>query len=147
MIGGRLRTGELLAILEPYQDEWLASERRARLWAEEVTTPAPLREWLHKQRTGMPHVTWKFAASVDGRSAAADGTSRWITGPEARAEVGRERAAHGAVLTGTGTALTDDPHLTARAADGSLLPHQPLRVVMGERPLPDGALRLIDPPG
>lgn len=51
----------------------------------------PLREWLHRQRTGRPHVTWKFAASVDGRSAAADGTSQWITGPAARADVHRHR--------------------------------------------------------
>src|SRR3981081_326175 len=44
----------------------------------------PLREWLHKQRTGLPHLTWKFATSVDGRSAAADGSSQWITSADAR---------------------------------------------------------------
>ena len=100
-------------------------------------------DWHIATTLGRPRVTWKYAATLDGRLAATDGTSRWITGPAARAEVGRERARHGAVLTSTGTALADDPHLTARAADGSLLPHQPLRVVMGERPLPDGA-RVLD---
>lgn len=92
-----------------------------------------LREWLHRQRTGRPHVTWKFAASVDGRSAAADGTSQWITGDAARADVHRHRARADAIIVGTGTVLTDDPTLTARLPDGSLAPRQPLRVVVGMR--------------
>ncbi len=58
-----------------------------------------LREWLHKQRTGLPHVTWKYAASVDGRSAAADGSSQWISSAGARADVHRRRAAADAHLT------------------------------------------------
>jgi diaminohydroxyphosphoribosylaminopyrimidine deaminase/5-amino-6-(5-phosphoribosylamino)uracil reductase len=102
------------------------------LMAEEVAG-APLREWLHRQRTGRPHVTWKFAASVDGRSAAADGSSQWITGEDARADVHRHRGAADAIVVGTGTVLADDPTLTARLADGSLAPRQPLRVVVGER--------------
>src|SRR6202022_5147217 len=93
----------------------------------------PLREWLHKQRTGLPHVTWKFAGSVDGRSAAADGTSQWITGDAARADVHRRRAAADAIIVGTGTVFSDDPALTARLPDGSLADRQPLRVVVGER--------------
>jgi diaminohydroxyphosphoribosylaminopyrimidine deaminase/5-amino-6-(5-phosphoribosylamino)uracil reductase len=93
----------------------------------------PLREWLHRQRTGRPHVTWKFAASVDGRSAAADGSSQWITGDAARADVHRHRAVVDAIVVGTGTVLADDPTLTARLADGSLSARQPLRVVVGER--------------
>jgi diaminohydroxyphosphoribosylaminopyrimidine deaminase / 5-amino-6-(5-phosphoribosylamino)uracil reductase len=64
--------------------------------------------------TGLPFVTLKMAASLDGRAAAADGTSRWITGPEARADVHRLRAASGAILVGTGTILADDPSLTVR---------------------------------
>ena len=76
----------------------------------------PLREWLHKQRTGLPHVTWKFATSVDGRSAAADGTSQWITSEAARADVHRRRAAADAIVVGTGTVFVDDPALTARLA-------------------------------
>lgn len=93
----------------------------------------PLREWLHRQRTGRPHLTWKYAASVDGRSAAADGSSRWITSEVARADVHRRRAAADAIIVGTGTVFADDPTLTARLPDGSLAARQPLRVVVGER--------------
>ena len=99
----------------------------------------PLRAWLHAQRTGRPHVTWKFAATLDGRSAAADGTSRWITGPAARARVHALRAVSDAVVVGTGTALADDPALTARDADGVPLAHQPLRVVAGLRDVAPGS--------
>jgi diaminohydroxyphosphoribosylaminopyrimidine deaminase/5-amino-6-(5-phosphoribosylamino)uracil reductase len=108
------------------------------------TDPAPLRAWLHRQRTGRPHVTWKLAASLDGRTAAVDGTSRWITGPQARAQVHAERARVDAIVVGTGTALADDPALTARHPDGTLAGHQPLRVVVGHRPLPAGAQLLDD---
>ncbi len=104
----------------------------------------PLREWLHKQRTGMPHVTWKFATSVDGRSAAADGTSQWITSETARADVHRRRAAADAIVVGTGTVFVDDPKLTARLPDGSLADRQPLRVVVGEREISPDAKILND---
>lgn len=100
--------------------------------ADEVEQ-GPLREWLHKQRTGLPHVTWKFATSVDGRSAAADGSSQWITSEAARADVHRKRAAADAIVVGTGTVFVDDPTLTARRADGTLTDRQPLRVVVGMR--------------
>lgn len=103
----------------------------------------PLRAWLHRQRTGLPHVTWKFAATLDGRSAAADGTSQWITGPEARARVHADRARLDAIVVGTGTVLADDPWLTARLPDGSLAPHQPVRVVVGTRDIPPTA-RVLD---
>lgn len=99
----------------------------------------PLRGWLHRQRTGRPHVTWKVAATLDGRVAAADGSSRWITGPEARGEVHDLRRRMDAIVAGTGTVLTDDPALTARRPDGTLLDHQPLRVVVGHRDVPPGA--------
>ena len=95
-----------------------------------------LREWLHKQRTGLPHVTWKFATSIDGRSAAADGSSQWITSEEARADVHRRRAAADAIVIGTGTVIVDNPSLTARLPDGSLASRQPVRVVVGERAIP-----------
>lgn len=99
----------------------------------------PLREWLHKQRTGFPHVTWKFATSIDGRSAAADGSSQWITSPAARADLHRRRAAADAIVVGTGTVFADNPSLTARLDDGALAAQQPLRVVVGERAVPPGS--------
>ena len=104
----------------------------------------PLREWLHKQRTGIPYVTWKFATSIDGRSAAADGSSQWITSDAARADVHRRRAACDAVVVGTGTVFIDDPKLTARLPDGSLADRQPLRVVVGEREISSDANVLND---
>ncbi|MEO3871571.1 bifunctional diaminohydroxyphosphoribosylaminopyrimidine deaminase/5-amino-6-(5-phosphoribosylamino)uracil reductase RibD [Nonomuraea sp. B12E4] len=73
-------------------------------------------EWLTYARLGRSHVTWKFAATLDGRSAAADGTSQWITSAESRADVHRMRAAADAIVAGIGTVLADDPHLTARSA-------------------------------
>jgi diaminohydroxyphosphoribosylaminopyrimidine deaminase/5-amino-6-(5-phosphoribosylamino)uracil reductase len=103
-----------------------------------------LREWLHKQRTGLPHVTWKFAGSIDGRSAAADGTSRWITSEAARADVHRRRVTADAIVVGTGTVFADDPALTARLPDGSLADRQPLRVVVGEREISSEATVLND---
>lgn len=104
----------------------------------------PLREWLHKQRTGLPHVTWKFATSIDGRSAAADGSSQWITSEAARADVHRRRAAAEAIVVGTGTVFVDDPKLTARLPGGSLAPNQPLRVVVGKREISPDAKVLND---
>jgi diaminohydroxyphosphoribosylaminopyrimidine deaminase / 5-amino-6-(5-phosphoribosylamino)uracil reductase len=104
----------------------------------------PLREWLHKQRTGSPHVTWKFATSIDGRSAAADGSSQWITSESARADVHRRRAACDAIVVGTGTVFIDDPKLTARLPDGTLAERQPLRVVVGEREISPDANVLND---
>jgi diaminohydroxyphosphoribosylaminopyrimidine deaminase / 5-amino-6-(5-phosphoribosylamino)uracil reductase len=115
----------------------------APVLADEVAG-GPLREWLHKQRTGLPHVTWKFAASVDGRSAAADGSSQWITSELARADVHRRRAAADAIVVGTGTVFIDDPLLTARLPDGSLHERQPLRVVVGEREISSEARVLND---
>jgi diaminohydroxyphosphoribosylaminopyrimidine deaminase/5-amino-6-(5-phosphoribosylamino)uracil reductase len=96
--------------------------------------------WLTGIRAHRPQVVWKVAATLDGRVAAADGTSRWVTGPQARAEVHRLRATCDAVLVGSGTALTDDPQLTVRDADGRPAPQQPLRVVLDRRGrLPAGA--------
>lgn len=97
--------------------------------------PMALNEaWTFAMRHGRPRVIWKTATTLDGRSAAADGTSQWITSSEARAEVHRLRAMCGAILVGTGTALADNPRLTVRGIDTH---RQPLRVVLGERELPD----------
>ena len=101
---------------------------------------ALLRVWLASVRAGRPFVTVKIAATLDGRVAAADGSSRWITSAESRAHAHSVRAAVDAVAVGTGTALADDPALTARTPDGLLAAHQPLRVVVGRRPLPTAAL-------
>ncbi|WP_169581741.1 MULTISPECIES: bifunctional diaminohydroxyphosphoribosylaminopyrimidine deaminase/5-amino-6-(5-phosphoribosylamino)uracil reductase RibD [Microbacterium] len=103
---------------------------------------ALLDSWLTVQRLGRPHVTVKWAQSLDGRAAAADGTSQWITGPSARADVHRRRASADAIVVGTGTLLADDPALTARAEDGVLYPQQPMPVVLGQRDVPaDAAVR------
>ena len=110
----------------------------------EAVARGALREWLHKQRTGMPHVTWKFAGSIDGRSAAADGSSQWITGEAARADVHKRRAMADAIVVGTGTVFADDPALTARLPDGGLADRQPLRVVVGEREISSEATILND---
>lgn len=99
----------------------------------------PLRGWLHRQRHGRPFVTAKIAATVDGRIAAPDHTSQWITGPEARARAHEQRARLDAIIVGTGTVVADDPALTARDPNGDLRIHQPTRVVMGNRDIPPGA--------
>ena len=88
--------------------------------------------WAEAMRRQRPFVTWKLAATLDGRSAAADGSSRWITSPEARNDVHRLRGEADTILVGTGTALADDPHLTVRDGSG----RAPLRAVMGLRALP-----------
>jgi diaminohydroxyphosphoribosylaminopyrimidine deaminase/5-amino-6-(5-phosphoribosylamino)uracil reductase len=79
-------------------------------------------------RTGLPFVTWKMAASLDGRVAARDGTSRWITGEAARRDVHRLRAWSDAIVVGAGTALADDPSLTVR--DPGYRGRPPLRVLV-----------------
>lgn len=104
------------------------------------------RRWRRALTLGRPWVTWKTATTLDGRVAAADGTSRWITSGAARADVHELRARCGAVLTGTGTVLADDPQLTVREggrADGALAARQPLRVVLGHSEIPVHA-RLLD---
>ncbi|WP_432498447.1 bifunctional diaminohydroxyphosphoribosylaminopyrimidine deaminase/5-amino-6-(5-phosphoribosylamino)uracil reductase RibD [Kineococcus gypseus] len=118
--GVDVEVGVLAAQAEALNERWAAAVGRARPW-----------------------VTWKFAATLDGRSAAADGSSRWITSAPARADVHRLRAGHDAVLVGTGTALADDPALTVRGPDDAEDGPQPLRVVAGLRELPAGA-RLRD---
>ncbi|MET0783379.1 MAG: bifunctional diaminohydroxyphosphoribosylaminopyrimidine deaminase/5-amino-6-(5-phosphoribosylamino)uracil reductase RibD [Leifsonia flava] len=105
-------------------------------------TTARLGDWLPAARLKRPVVTVKWASSLDGRAAAADGTSQWITGPEARADVHARRAASDAIGVGTGTVLADDPSLSARFADGGLYETQPIPVVFGTRETPtDAAIR------
>jgi diaminohydroxyphosphoribosylaminopyrimidine deaminase / 5-amino-6-(5-phosphoribosylamino)uracil reductase len=98
-------------------------------------------EWTFAVDRGRPFVTWKFAATLDGRSAAADGSSRWITSAEARADVHRLRAECDVILVGTGTVLADNPRLSVRDDAGIPLARrlQPVRAVMGLRPIPPDA--------
>ncbi len=106
---------------------------------EDEVARGPLEAWLTSHALGRPFVTWKYAATLDGRSAAADGTSRWITGEAARADVHRLRAEADAVVVGVGTVLADDPLLDVRPDPG----RQPLRVIVdstGRTPLTARAL-------
>ena len=100
--------------------------------------------WLTGARHGRPFTVWKYAASLDGRVAAADGTSRWISGPAARSEVHALRAACDAVVVGVGTVLADDPHLTVRGGDGAVLGAQPLRVVVDTQGRTPAGARVAD---
>jgi diaminohydroxyphosphoribosylaminopyrimidine deaminase/5-amino-6-(5-phosphoribosylamino)uracil reductase len=96
------------------------------------------RVWTFAVEHGRPFVTWKFATTLDGRSAAADGSSRWVSSRPARLDTHRLRARCDAILVGTGTVLVDDPRLTTRDEQDRDLPpqQQPLRAVMGLRDLP-----------
>jgi diaminohydroxyphosphoribosylaminopyrimidine deaminase/5-amino-6-(5-phosphoribosylamino)uracil reductase len=94
-----------------------------------------LAPYLHHRGTGRPFVVLKLAASLDGRTAAPDGSSQWITGPEARADAHALRAESDAVVVGAGTVRADDPSLTVRDAPAPR--GDPLRVVLGRAP--DGA--------
>ncbi|MGA2521157.1 MAG: bifunctional diaminohydroxyphosphoribosylaminopyrimidine deaminase/5-amino-6-(5-phosphoribosylamino)uracil reductase RibD [Acidimicrobiales bacterium] len=94
-----------------------------------------LAAYLKHRRSGRPWVVLKLAATMDGRIAAPDGSSRWLTGAEARADAHRLRAESDAVLVGAGTVRADDPELTVRV--GPVPEHQPLRVVLGQ--VPSGA--------
>ncbi|QHC60643.1 bifunctional diaminohydroxyphosphoribosylaminopyrimidine deaminase/5-amino-6-(5-phosphoribosylamino)uracil reductase RibD [Rathayibacter sp. VKM Ac-2760] len=104
-----------------------------------------LHVWLTATRRRRPWVSLKWASTLDGRTAAADGSSRWITGAAARQRVHEQRTAADAILVGTGTVLADDPSLTARGDSGELLAEQPLPVVVGTRAVPAGARVLGHP--
>lgn len=112
-------------------------EVTAGVLADEVALQ--LRPYLHHRRLGRPYVVLKLATTLDGRLAAADGTSGWITGPEARADVHRLRAESDAICVGAGTVRADDPLLTVRSfrpSDGTE-PADPRRIVLGA--VPEGA--------
>jgi diaminohydroxyphosphoribosylaminopyrimidine deaminase/5-amino-6-(5-phosphoribosylamino)uracil reductase len=104
------------------------------------------RAWTFAIEHQRPFVTWKFATTLDGRSAAADGTSRWISGNDARRDTHTLRAECDVLLVGTGTVLIDNPQLNVRDEVDEPVEHQPLRAVMGEREVPADS-RIFDAPG
>ncbi|MFF3063720.1 bifunctional diaminohydroxyphosphoribosylaminopyrimidine deaminase/5-amino-6-(5-phosphoribosylamino)uracil reductase RibD [Oerskovia sp. NPDC057915] len=115
-----------------------------RLRAAGVLVASGLREaegerllgpWLVAVRRGSPYVTLKLASTLDGRVAAADGTSQWITGPAAREHAHQVRAQVDAILVGTGTVVADDPSLTARTRPSASAPGEPARGLADHQPL------------
>ena len=114
----------------------------AGLLADEARALNPV--WTFAVEHGRPFVTWKLAATLDGRSAAADGSSRWVSSRAARLDAHRLRARCDTMLVGTGTVAVDDPLLTVRDEQDRPLERQPLRAVMGERDL-DPDRRILDP--
>jgi diaminohydroxyphosphoribosylaminopyrimidine deaminase/5-amino-6-(5-phosphoribosylamino)uracil reductase len=92
--------------------------------------------WTRATELQRPFVTWKFATTLDGRSAAADGTSRWVSSRAARLDTHRLRALSDTMLVGTNTVAVDDPELTVRDEHDQPVARQPLRAVMGMRDLP-----------
>ena len=92
--------------------------------------------WNFAQQNNRPWVVWKIATSLDGFIAAKDGSSQWITSVESRSDVQKLRSTVGAIITGTGTVLADDPALTVREFE---IAKQPLRVVVGSRSIPETA--------
>lgn len=120
----------------------------ARLAAHGVRVSGPTGEpaalalterWRRARDAGRPWITGHLAQSLDGHAAAADGTSRWITGAASRAHAHRVRARVDAIVVGTGTVLADDPRLTVRDAAGAETGPQPVPVVQGRTPIPAGA--------
>ncbi len=88
--------------------------------------------WLHRITTGRPYFIWKVATTLDGRVAASDGTSQWISSEQSREDVQQLRSQSDAILIGTGTALADNPTLRPRV-EGAI---SPIRIVMGGRDVP-----------
>ena len=91
--------------------------------------------WLTAMKKQRPYITLKWAQTLDGRTAASDKTSKWISGSESREDVHLRRSQLDAILVGTGTVKYDNPDLTARKPDGTRYEHQPLRVVVGNTEL------------
>jgi diaminohydroxyphosphoribosylaminopyrimidine deaminase/5-amino-6-(5-phosphoribosylamino)uracil reductase len=108
---------------------------------------ALIEHWLTAERRGLPWVTAKWGSSLDGKVAAADGTSQWITSVESRNFIHEKRSENDIIVVGTGTAIADDPSLTARTPNGDLYENQPKPVVIGKRTIADGAALYCHPRG
>lgn len=128
----RLRTAGVQVDLLDEQDELARSATRLNVG------------FFHRMGTGRPWVRLKSAISLDGRTALPDGRSQWITGAAARRDGHAWRRRAGAVLTGVGTVLADDPRMDVRAVSTA---HQPLRVVLDSRWRMPGSARIIEGPG
>jgi diaminohydroxyphosphoribosylaminopyrimidine deaminase/5-amino-6-(5-phosphoribosylamino)uracil reductase len=96
------------------------------------------RAWLMKIKKNRPFFTWKVATTLDAKIAATDGTSKWITNETSRADVQVLRRQSDAILVGTNTVITDDPHLIPRG-DFAGYSHNPIRVICGEQDVPKDA--------
>lgn len=144
----------------------IASGGIAQLQAAGITVSGPLLEaealavnpgFVKRSKTGLPRVTLKMAASLDGRSAMASGESQWITGPAARRDVQRLRAQSCAIVTGIGTVIRDNPSMTVREAEldldcsleakAEIAARQPLRVIVDSKFRTTGDLNIVQSPG
>ena len=117
------------------------------LGAESAAVRRQLEAWLKLVTTGRPFITAKFAMSLDGKISTHTGDSKWITGDKARWHVHKMRTRADAIMVGIGTALADDPRLTARDERGNPLSRQPLRVVVDSRGRLPATARLLSEPG
>ncbi|MCK8517304.1 bifunctional diaminohydroxyphosphoribosylaminopyrimidine deaminase/5-amino-6-(5-phosphoribosylamino)uracil reductase RibD [Methylonatrum kenyense] len=118
-----------------------------RLGLMEAQAEALNAGFVTRMRLGRPRIVVKLASSLDGRTAMANGESRWITGGAARADVHRWRAASCAILTGIGTVRADDPRLTPRDVDGLDDMPPPLRVVLDSRLRMSPRAAMLQQPG
>ncbi len=143
-----------IALLDP--NPLVAGKGRAHLQAAGIACElglgaAEAREinlgFLSRMVRGRPFVRMKVAASLDGRTALPDGRSQWITGPAARQDGQRWRQRAGAILTGVGTVLDDDPRLDVRLPSAAEPPLQPLRVIADSRLQTPSTARILQPPG
>jgi diaminohydroxyphosphoribosylaminopyrimidine deaminase/5-amino-6-(5-phosphoribosylamino)uracil reductase len=101
------------------------------------------RAWLKKISKNRPYITLKLATSLDGKIAAANGSSKWITNEISRGDVARLRSECDAIVTGIGTVIADDPALTVRGVERAGAKFAPTRIIMGKRPVPSGA-KILD---
>lgn len=101
------------------------------------------RAWFKKISKNRPYITLKLATSLDGKIAAANGSSKWITNETSRGDVARLRSECDAIVTGIGTVIADDPALTVRGVERAGAKFAPTRIVMGKRPVPSGA-KILD---